>query len=208
MFSGLGAGGDRQSRRRSLSELAGQDIVVVDAAKKTAGRWRSRYRLTELRADDEVVGRLGWRGGSSRSPVPAETAEGAWLIRHSRGPRLARVWFIADAGDPTSAPVAELEKPQVGHMKLRSRAGLGLELKEVRAGDSVLSMRRRWELAAEGSPPLAHIDPPTKGMKGVRFVLRVEPGGAGEPELAPILLLACTAALVAQAEDIYFLPST
>lgn len=193
--------------RRRLSELAGQDIVVVDAAKRTAGSWRSRYRLTELRADDELVGRLGWRGGGSRSPVPAETAEGPWLIRHARGPRLARVWSITDANDPTSTPVAELEKPQVGHIKLRSGTGLGLELKEVRAGDSALSMRRRWELATEGFPALAHIDRPTRGMKGVRLVVRVEPTGPDEPDLAPILLLSCTAVLVAQSEDITFVPS-
>ena len=160
-----------------------------------------------MRADDELVGRLGWRGGSSRSPVPAETAEGSWLIRHARGPRLARVWSITDANDPTSPPVAELEKPQAGSIKLRPRTGLVLELKQVRAGDSALSMRRRWELAAEGLPPLAHLDQPPKGMKRVRFVVRVEPDGVGEPDLAPILLLACTAALVAQAEDISFLPA-
>ena len=156
---------------------------------------------------DELVGRLGWRGGSSRSPVPAETAEGPWLIRHSRGPRLAHVWSITDANDPTSTPLVELQKPQASGIKLRSRSGLELRLKNIRAGESALSMRRRWELAGEGSPPLAHIDPPAKGMKGVRLVVRVEPGGPDEPDLAPILLLACTAVLVAQSEDIAFVPT-
>jgi hypothetical protein len=199
--------GQAEPIRRRLSELVGQDILVVDAAKKTAGGWRNRYRLTELRANDEIVGRLGWRGGGSRSPVPAETAEGAWLIRHSRGPRLARAWSITDANDPTSAPVAELEKPQTSGIKLQSRTGLKLELKSVRGDDSSVSMRYRWELAPEGFPPLAHIDHPAKGMKDVRLVVRVEPSGPGEPDLAPILLLACTAALVMQAEDIFLLPS-
>lgn len=193
---------------RRFDELAGQDIVLRDAAKKTAGSWRSRYRLTELYAGEELVARLGWRGGSSRSPVPAETAEGPWLIRHSRGPKLARVWSITDGNDPTSAPVAELEKPQIGHIKVRSRSGFALELKDVRVGDSPLSMRHRWELSAEDSPSLAHIDRPTKEMKGVRFTVRVEPAGTAEADLAPILLLACTAALVTQSEDIYFIPSS
>lgn len=193
---------------RRFDELVGQDIVLRDAAKKTAGSWRSRYRLTELRIGEEMVGRLGWRGGSSRSPVPAETAEGSWLIRHSRGSRLARVWSIVDANDPASAPVAELEKPQVGHIKVRSRGGVELELKDIRVGDSPLSMRHRWELGAEDSQPIAHIDRPAKGMKGVHFIVRVEPAGAAEADLGPILLLASTAALVAQSEDIYFIPSS
>ncbi len=63
-----------------------------------------------------------------------------------------------------------------------------------------LSMRRRWELAAEGLPPFLHIDP---APKSARLVVRIEPASVDEPDLAPILLLACTAVLVAVAEDVH-----
>ncbi|MGE5407728.1 MAG: hypothetical protein ACM3NV_03865 [Syntrophothermus sp.] len=199
--------GDGPIRLR-LADLAGEEVLIVDAPKKTAGGWRSRYRLTELRARGELVGRLGWRGGGSHSPVPAESAEGSWEIRHSRGSRLARVWSISDAADAAAAPVATLEKPQLGAIAVGAPGAPSLEMRSVRPEHSGFSLRRRWELAAEGQPPIAHIDQPAKGTKGVRCVLRVEPQGAAEPNLAPILLLACTAALVLAAEDIAFLPST